>query len=275
MEGAIAAKTVTYDFAPPDGGRHAGRSAPSSATPSSPTWTAEAPRRRERTAQGNTAARGQFGKAEQSSGAPNKARPHLHLAPEDAPAPTARSPPPRPGGPSPPAAGLRPADLANPAPASGRAGLHHPFPEHQRPEPLPGLRLLCGRAFPTWEAVRDARPQAVIQAIRTAGLANLKGPRIQQALQAITEERGRLELDFLRELTPAAARDWLVQLKGVGPKTAAIVLQFSLGMPAFPVDTHIHRVPAGWGCGPRRPAPSRPIPSWPGSSLQRVTTART
>ena len=106
--------------------------------------------------------------------------------------------------------------------------------------------------FPSWEAVRDARPQAVIRAIRTAGLANLKGPRIQQALQAITAERGRLELDFLRELTPEAARDWLLQLKGVGPKTAAIVLQFSLGTPAFPVDTHIHRVSGRLGLRPEK-----------------------
>ena len=106
--------------------------------------------------------------------------------------------------------------------------------------------------FPTWEAVRDARPQAVIRAIRLAGLANQKGPRIQQALRAITQARGRLELDFLRELTPEAARDWLLQLKGVGPKTAAIVLQFSLGMPAFPVDTHIHRVSGRLGLRPEK-----------------------
>jgi endonuclease-3 len=106
--------------------------------------------------------------------------------------------------------------------------------------------------FPTWEAVRDARPQAVIRAIRPAGLANQKGPRIQQALRAITQTRGRLELDFLRELTPEAARQWLLRMKGVGPKTAAIVLQFSLGMPAFPVDTHIHRVSGRLGLRPER-----------------------
>jgi endonuclease-3 len=106
--------------------------------------------------------------------------------------------------------------------------------------------------FPTWEAVRDARPQAVIRAIRPAGLANLKGPRIQQALRAITEARGRLELEFLRELTPDDARDWLLRLKGVGPKTAAIVLQFSLGTPAFPVDTHIHRVSGRLGLRPEK-----------------------
>ena len=38
------------------------------------------------------------------------------------------------------------------------------------------------------------------------------------------------------------ARSWLLSIPGVGPKTAAIVLLFALGKPAFPVDTHVHRV---------------------------------
>jgi endonuclease-3 len=108
------------------------------------------------------------------------------------------------------------------------------------------------RAFPTWEAVRDAEPQAVVAAIRPAGLANQKGPRIQQVLREITAQRGALTLDFLAELTPAEGRAWLLQFKGVGPKTAAIVLLFSLGKPAFPVDTHIYRVSGRIGLRPEQ-----------------------
>ena len=96
--------------------------------------------------------------------------------------------------------------------------------------------------LPTWEAVRDADIEDVINAIRPAGLANQKGPRIQQVLRAITEERGSLNLDFLAGLPIEEARAWLTKFNGVGPKTAAIVLCFSLNMPAFPVDTHIYRV---------------------------------
>jgi endonuclease III len=96
--------------------------------------------------------------------------------------------------------------------------------------------------FPTWEAVRDAKTKDVIEAIRPAGLANQKGPRIQQVLKAITEERGSLDLSFLSEMSVDDARDWLMKFNGVGPKTAAIVLCFSLNKPAFPVDTHIYRV---------------------------------
>ncbi len=98
------------------------------------------------------------------------------------------------------------------------------------------------KKLPTWESVRDADPQVVIEAIRSAGLANQKGPRIQAVLRNITAEIGSLDLEFLRQLPRDQARDWLLKFKGVGPKTAAIVLLFSLGIPAFPVDTHIYRV---------------------------------
>ena len=105
-------------------------------------------------------------------------------------------------------------------------------------------------ALPTWEAVRDARPEAVIEAIKIAGLSNQKGPRIQGVLQQISAERGEINLDFLRQLPPDEVRAWLLRFKGVGPKTAAIVMLFSLDMPAFPVDTHIFRVTGRLGLRP-------------------------
>jgi endonuclease-3 len=104
--------------------------------------------------------------------------------------------------------------------------------------------------FPSWESVRDADPQEVIACIRPAGLANQKGPRIQQVLKKITAERGNLDLSFLKEWPVEEARQWLLHFDGVGPKTAAIVLQFSLGVPAFPVDTHIFRVSGRIGLRP-------------------------
>jgi endonuclease-3 len=107
-------------------------------------------------------------------------------------------------------------------------------------------------AFPSWEMVRDAKLADVIEAIRPAGLANRKGPRIQNVLRQISQERGRIDLDFLRHLKPEEVRAWLLRFKGVGPKTAAIVMLFSLDMPAFPVDTHIYRVTGRLGLRPRR-----------------------
>jgi endonuclease-3 len=96
--------------------------------------------------------------------------------------------------------------------------------------------------FETWEAVRDAPAAAIADAIRPAGLSQQKSPRIKAALQFITRERGELSLDFLKDMPVDAAKAWLTQIKGIGPKTAAIILLFALDMPAFPVDTHIHRV---------------------------------
>ena len=106
--------------------------------------------------------------------------------------------------------------------------------------------------FPTWESVRDAKEKDVVEAIRPAGLANQKGPRIQQVLKSITEERGDLDLSFLGDLPVEEAKAWLTKFHGVGPKTAAIVLCFALGRPAFPVDTHVYRVTGRLGLHPEK-----------------------
>ena len=106
--------------------------------------------------------------------------------------------------------------------------------------------------FPAWEQVRDADTNEVIEAVRVAGLANQKGPRIQQVLRDITAERGSLDLGFLADMPLEEARDWLTKFKGVGPKTAAIVLCFSLNRPAFPVDTHVYRVTGRIGLRPEK-----------------------
>ncbi len=96
--------------------------------------------------------------------------------------------------------------------------------------------------YPSWEAARHAPAGELIKTIRSAGLANQKGPRIQKVLERIYDERGAYNIDFLQDMPLDEARNWLISLNGVGPKTAAIVLCFAFGLPAFPVDTHIHRV---------------------------------
>jgi endonuclease-3 len=111
--------------------------------------------------------------------------------------------------------------------------------------------------FPTWECVRDAPEWQVVEAIRSAGLANQKGPRIQAVLTEITNQRGELDISFLYDMNSSDAYEWLLQFKGVGPKTASIVLLFSLGKPAFPVDTHIHRITGRLGLRPAKMSAER------------------
>ena len=106
--------------------------------------------------------------------------------------------------------------------------------------------------YGSWEEVRDADPAELQYVIRIAGLAQQKGPNIQSALVAIGEKTSKYDLDWLKELSVDEARDWLVNLKGVGPKTAAIVMVFALDMPAFPVDTHIYRVSGRIGLRPEK-----------------------
>lgn len=102
------------------------------------------------------------------------------------------------------------------------------------------LSLLA--SFPRWEDVASVDSHEIADAIRGGGLGEIKAGRIKQALGEILQRRGKLELDFLNELPLDEARDWLKQLPGVGTKTANCVFLFSLGRPALPVDTHIHRV---------------------------------
>lgn len=111
--------------------------------------------------------------------------------------------------------------------------------------------------FPTWDEVRRAPLEDIENAIRSAGMARQRAPRIKRALDHIVQERGELDLEFLRGMPIEDAKEWLTGIKGVGPKTAAIVLLFSLGIPAFPVDTHVHRVSRRLGLAPARASAPR------------------
>jgi endonuclease-3 len=115
--------------------------------------------------------------------------------------------------------------------------------------------------FDSWDAVRDAPTIEVEDAIRPGGLAPTKAVRIQEILRA-------LDGDDLSELATeplADARERLVELPGVGRKTAACVLLFSFGRPDIPVDTHVTRS----GPRPARAPPGAP-PAAPHDELLRL-----
>jgi endonuclease-3 len=106
--------------------------------------------------------------------------------------------------------------------------------------------------FPDWQAVVNADTRRLEEAIRPGGLAPTKAPRIQAVLGEVWRRRGSFNLSFLAGLPLEEARAWLRSLPGVGPKTAACVLLFSLGRPALPVDTHVHRVARRLGLVPAK-----------------------
>jgi len=102
--------------------------------------------------------------------------------------------------------------------------------------------------FPTWEEVLHAPVEDVAGAIRSGGIANVKAARIKSILTEIETREGSLDLSRLNELTDDEVDGYLRSLPGVGPKTVACVLTFSMGRAAFPIDTHVHRVTKrlGW-----------------------------
>lgn len=114
--------------------------------------------------------------------------------------------------------------------------------------------------WPDWQGVVAAATDEVIATIRVAGLANQKGPRIQALLREIHDQQGAFSIDFLADLPLDEAAAWLTSLRGVGPKTAAIVLCFAFGRPALPVDTHVHRVGKRLGLIPEKMSAERAHP---------------
>ena len=98
------------------------------------------------------------------------------------------------------------------------------------------------RRFRSWKQVAEAPVEEVERSIRVSGLSNLKAPRIQSILRKIKSERGRIDLQFLRDSSDDDAYAYLRTFPGVGPKTACCTLLFAFGKALFPVDTHIHRI---------------------------------
>ncbi|MBU1694114.1 MAG: endonuclease III [Verrucomicrobia bacterium] len=104
------------------------------------------------------------------------------------------------------------------------------------------------KTFRNWSRVAEAPAIAIERSIRSGGLAHTKAPRIRQVLRIIRQREGRLSLARLRRMTSPEVRAWLTGLPGVGAKTAACVLLFSMRRPVMPVDTHVERVTRrlGW-----------------------------
>jgi endonuclease-3 len=81
------------------------------------------------------------------------------------------------------------------------------------------------------------KPDEILSLIREIGLAPTKAKNLRRMAEQILEAGGEVVDDW----------EFLESLAGVGHKTASVVMSQAFGHPAFPVDTHIHRLAARWG----------------------------
>lgn len=96
--------------------------------------------------------------------------------------------------------------------------------------------------FGDWEGVMNAPFEELADAIATTRYPGQKAPQIQETLRIIKQERGEINIDFLKDMPVGDAMKWLTKLPGVGPKTATLLLLFNFKKPVMPVDTHVFRV---------------------------------
>ncbi|MFP4514319.1 MAG: endonuclease III domain-containing protein [Acidimicrobiales bacterium] len=89
----------------------------------------------------------------------------------------------------------------------------------------------------TPEEMVELGPEKILELIREIGLAPTKARNLWTAATQILEAGGELLADW----------DFLESLAGVGHKTASVVMAQAFGVPAFPIDTHIHRLAWRWG----------------------------
>lgn len=89
----------------------------------------------------------------------------------------------------------------------------------------------------TPEEMAALDPDEIRELIRQVGLAPTKARNLSAAAHMIVDSGGTIQADW----------DFLESLPGVGHKTAGVVMSQAFGFPAFPVDTHIHRLAQRWG----------------------------
>ena len=111
--------------------------------------------------------------------------------------------------------------------------------------------------FPRWEQAAEAGEEEIEEAIRSGGISQVKAGRIKAVLDMLHEETGTYSLEHLRDMEPQQALDYLMDIPGVGRKTAAVLLLFRMDYPYFPVDTHIFRVGRRLGIIPPESNPEK------------------
>ncbi|PAN19247.1 hypothetical protein PAHAL_3G258700 [Panicum hallii] len=106
-----------------------------------------------------------------------------------------------------------------------------------------------------WEAVRCADVQRLSHAIRERGMNNILAERIQNFLNRLVRDHGSIDLEWLRDIPPTSAKDYLLSIRGLGLKSVECVRLLTLHHLAFPVDTNVGRICVRLGWVPIQPLP--------------------
>ncbi|KAG0612102.1 hypothetical protein M758_6G001700 [Ceratodon purpureus] len=107
-----------------------------------------------------------------------------------------------------------------------------------------------------WEAVRRADVSEVANVIKERGMHYMLGGRIKSLLERIHHDQdGRLDLEWIRKLSPINAQNFLTSVRGLGLKSVECIRLLTLHHPSFPVDTNVGRIVVRLGWVPLEPLP--------------------
>ncbi|KAJ9181445.1 hypothetical protein P3X46_009577 [Hevea brasiliensis] len=106
-----------------------------------------------------------------------------------------------------------------------------------------------------WEAVRCADVNEIANTIKERGMNNMLAERIKNFLNRLAREHGSIDLEWLRDVPPDKAKEYLLSVRGLGLKSVECVRLLTLHHLAFPVDTNVGRIAVRLGWVPLQPLP--------------------
>ncbi|CAK8571416.1 unnamed protein product [Lathyrus sativus] len=106
-----------------------------------------------------------------------------------------------------------------------------------------------------WDAVRCADVGDIANTIKERGMNNRLAERIQKFLKRLVDDHGSIDLEWLRDVPPDQAKEYLLSVRGLGLKSVECVRLLTLHHLAFPVDTNVGRIAVRLGWVPLQPLP--------------------
>ncbi|KAL1352038.1 hypothetical protein HN51_016015 [Arachis hypogaea] len=106
-----------------------------------------------------------------------------------------------------------------------------------------------------WDAVRRADVREIADAIKERGMNNMLAERIKNFLNLLVDKHGAIDLEWLRDVPPDQAKEYLLNIRGLGLKSVECVRLLTLHNLAFPVDTNVGRIAVRLGWVPLQPLP--------------------